>query len=131
MLNHNTFIETDITEPIMFLAGAIFLFTLILVIWQPRGLSIGWSATLGAALALACGVIGLDDIPVVWDIVWNATATFIAVIIISLLLDESGFSNGQPCTFRAGVKGGVDCCSAISYCWAPPWPRSLPTMARR
>ncbi|WP_368770875.1 arsenic transporter [Enterobacter cloacae] len=75
----------------MFLAGAIFLFTLVLVIWQPRGLSIGWSATIGAGLALASGVIHLNDIPVVWNIVWNATATFIAVIIISLLLDESGF----------------------------------------
>ncbi|MBE4966734.1 arsenic transporter [Enterobacter cloacae complex sp. P24RS] len=75
----------------MFLAGAIFLFTLVLVIWQPRGLSIGWSATIGAALALASGVIHINDIPVVWNIVWNATATFIAVIVISLLLDESGF----------------------------------------
>lgn len=43
----------------MFLAGAIFLFTLVLVIWQPRGLSIGWSATIGAALALMSGVITL------------------------------------------------------------------------
>ncbi|EAU9418603.1 arsenical efflux pump membrane protein ArsB [Salmonella enterica subsp. enterica serovar Typhimurium] len=75
----------------MLLAGAIFLFTLVLVIWQPRGLGIGWSASLGAVLALLTGVAHPGDIPVVWQIVWNATATFIAVIIISLLLDESGF----------------------------------------
>lgn len=42
-------------------------------------------------LALVTGVIHITDIPVVWNIIWNATAAFIAVIIISLLLDESGF----------------------------------------
>lgn len=75
----------------MLLAGAIFVLTIVLVIWQPRGLGIGWSAMLGAGLALVSGVVHIGDIPVVWQIVWNATATFIAVIIISLLLDESGF----------------------------------------
>ncbi len=75
----------------MFVAVLIFLVTLVLVIWQPRGLGIGWSATLGAVLALLFGVVHIGDIPTVWQIVWNATATFIAVIIISLLLDEAGF----------------------------------------
>lgn len=75
----------------MLIAVAIFLLTITLVIWQPKGLGVGWSAALGALLALLAGVVTIGDIPTVWAIVWNATATFIAVIIISLLLDEAGF----------------------------------------
>ncbi|MEX5339437.1 arsenic transporter [Pseudomonas sp. I2] len=75
----------------MLVALAVFVFTLVLVIWQPKGLGVGWSAALGAIIALGVGAVSLHDIPTVWSIVWNATATFIAVIIISLLLDEAGF----------------------------------------
>jgi arsenical pump membrane protein len=71
-------------------AFLIFLATLALVIWQPRGLGIGWSAAGGAIVALLAGVIHAGDIPVVWHIVWNATGAFVAVIVISLLLDKAG-----------------------------------------
>ncbi|NLZ12088.1 MAG: arsenic transporter [Alcaligenaceae bacterium] len=75
----------------MWLATAVFLVTLTLVIWQPRGLGIGWSACAGALVALLTGSVSVADIAVVWSIVWNATGSFIAVVIISLVLDAAGF----------------------------------------
>jgi arsenical pump membrane protein len=62
----------------MLMASLIFLLTITL-------------ATGGALLALLSGVVQWGDIPVVWQIIWNATGTFIALIIISLLLDAAGF----------------------------------------
>jgi len=75
----------------MLLASSIFLITLLFVIWQPRGVQIGTTAVIGAIVAFVAGVVSLNDLYIVWDIVWDATFAFIGIIILSLVLDEIGF----------------------------------------
>ena len=68
----------------------IFIAALAMVIAKPRGIDIGYSSLIWALVTIILGLITLEQVVEVLDIVWNATLTFVSVVIISLIFDESG-----------------------------------------
>ncbi|GMA56464.1 arsenite efflux membrane protein ArsB [Alicyclobacillus sacchari] len=87
------------------LAMAVFVVTLVFVIWQPKGLSIGWSAVSGAVLALLLHVVHVADVWSVTKIVWDATLAFVGIIMNSMILDKIGFFEWAALKMAHAAKG--------------------------
>jgi len=68
----------------------VFVITLTLIIWRPKGLGIGFSALGGALLGLATGVVTLDNIWEIRVILGNTTFTLIAFLAIRWILEKAG-----------------------------------------
>ena len=87
------------------LAVSLFVAVLILVIWQPRGLSIGWPAAVGGTLAVALGIVSWADVAQVVGIVWDASLALVAIILISLVLDAVGFFEWAALHMARAARG--------------------------
>ncbi|MFG1519451.1 MAG: arsenical efflux pump membrane protein ArsB [Thermoplasmataceae archaeon] len=86
---------------------AIFILTLYFVERNPRGMGIGYPAIIGAFACIAIGITPISDLLVIWDIVWNSTFTFVAIVIFSLTLDEAGFFEYMAIKFTIFSKGNT------------------------
>ena len=87
----------------MELALILLFITLFLIFIKPKYM--GYSAVLMAIVAFFLNVVNLKDVVEVIDIVWDATLTFIGIIILSLVLEEIGFFDWAAVKIAKFSKG--------------------------
>jgi len=70
---------------------AVFLLTISLIVWKPRGINETVPTTLAALLVLLVGIVPLSDIMEIINTVSGASITIISTIIMSIVLESVGF----------------------------------------
>ncbi|MCL8206545.1 MAG: arsenical efflux pump membrane protein ArsB [Actinomycetia bacterium] len=97
-------------------AVTVFALVLALVLWQPRGLGVGWPPAVGAVLVVVLGVVPLSRVEDVVRLVGDATLAFVGIVLNSLVLDHVGFfdwaalhlllrARGDGCRLFLGALG--------------------------
>ena len=69
----------------------LFVAVIIAVLAKPKNLNIAIPPIIGSIVLLLTGIIKIKDVLYVWDVVWNATFTLVAIILLSIVLDRIGF----------------------------------------
>ncbi|MGO4109296.1 arsenic transporter [Paenibacillus sp. YAF4_2] len=68
-----------------------FVFTLLLILWRPRGLNEAIPATFGAILVILSGAVSMQDVVQISTTVSGAAITIMATIVMAIVLESFGF----------------------------------------
>ncbi|KXH78536.1 arsenic transporter [Sporosarcina sp. HYO08] len=73
------------------ITGLVFLTTMLVIFWRPRGLNEAWPASIGAGLILLIGLVSKADIMDIISKIGGASITIIATIVMAVILESFGF----------------------------------------
>ncbi|MDF2065714.1 arsenic transporter [Bacillus sp. Cr_A10] len=74
-------------------ASLVFLTTMLVIFWRPKGLNEAWPASIGAAIILVVGIVSHADIMDILNKIGGASITIIATIVMAVILESFGFFN--------------------------------------
>ncbi|MFB5283841.1 arsenic transporter [Peribacillus sp. Hz7] len=78
----------DFTSLLTILA---FLFTIVFVMWRPKGVNEAIPATIGAVFVLMTGSVSISDLWQIIETIGSAAITIIATIVMAIVLESFGF----------------------------------------
>ncbi|WP_391208193.1 arsenic transporter [Psychrobacillus sp. L4] len=74
-------------------ASLVFLTTMLVIFWRPRGVNEAWPASIGAVIILLVGIVSLNDVVDITGKIGGASITIMATVVMAVILESFGFFN--------------------------------------
>ena len=87
------------------IASMVFLTTMIVIFWRPRGVNEAWPASIGAIIIIVTGIVSKSDIIDIMSKIGGASITIIATIVMAVILESFGFFNWAAARLASLAKG--------------------------
>jgi len=87
------------------IASLVFLTTMLVIFWRPRGLNEAWPAAIGAVIILLAGIVSRADIMDIISKIGGASITIMATIVMAVILESFGFFNWAAARLANLAKG--------------------------
>ena len=87
------------------ITSMVFLTTMIVIFWRPRGVNEAWPASIGAVIIIVTGIVSKSDIIDIMSKIGGASITIIATIVMAVILESFGFFNWAAARLASLSKG--------------------------
>ncbi|MDR7071087.1 arsenic transporter [Fictibacillus barbaricus] len=83
----------------------VFLMTMLVIFWRPKGINEAWPAAIGAGIILITGVVSFNDVIDVIQKIGGASITIMSTIVMAVILESFGFFHWAATRLAKLAKG--------------------------
>jgi arsenical pump membrane protein len=83
----------------------VFLMTMLVIFWRPKGITEAWPATIGAGIILITGIVTQDNVFEILHKIGGASITIISTIVMAVILESFGFFHWSASRLASLAKG--------------------------
>jgi arsenical pump membrane protein len=87
------------------IAGLVFISTMLVIFWRPKGMNEAWPASIGAGIIIITGIVSRMDIMDIISKIGGASITIIATIVMAVILESFGFFHWAAARLASLSKG--------------------------
>lgn len=83
----------------------VFLMTMLVIFWRPKGINEAWPATIGAGIIIITGIVTQDHVLDILHKIGGASITIISTIVMAVILESFGFFHWSASRLAVLARG--------------------------